>query len=749
MARLLYRVGRFSARHRLLTFLTWTLTLVVLAVITLTGMKFSDGAFEIPGTESSTALNTVEREFPDTATQPGTGSLQVVVQTPDDENVTDPAAAARIIELRENLSGLPHVKTVSDPLDPANPYISPDLSTAVLSVDLSGITDANAETVYDEVLEAAENQRDQDWKTAEVGGSLGSGVPEILGPSEIVGVAIAFLVLVLTFGSLRAAGANMVGAIVGVGVGILGVLASSALYPIGSITPILAVMLGLAVSIDYGLFVLARFRAELRAGREIDDAIGISVGTAGSSVVFAGTTVIIALTGLAVVNIPFITEMGLAGAVAVLIAILMALTLLPALMMSMGHNVLPRKERSRYKRSVAPTRESGLVSHRGKEQNTRIGYLERWGASVVKHPLLTVIGAVTLLVIMAVPVLSLKTSLSMPGGEDPQSTQRAAYNLIAEKFGDGAQNPLIVLAEGQAISKAQPDIMSTLESIHDVQTVFPSGVSTTGDTAIFTVIPESGAVDEATKDLVRDIRKFSNTIPGVSLQVTGVTAVGIDVDQKLGDALVLYIVLIVGLSLILMMIMFRSILVPLIATAGFLLSLGAGLGVTVAVFQWGWLGSLFAAPLGNPLLSLLPILIVGILFGLAMDYQVFLVSRIHEAHSKGLPAREAILDGFGRTAFIVVAAATIMAAVFGGFALSPSSLVASIALALAVGVVADAFLVRMVIVPAILALTGEAAWWLPKWLGRVLPHIDAEGSALEAPTVSTVRDDFEATSRVQ
>lgn len=733
MARLLYRLGRFSARHSIATVSAWGLTLLVLAVITLTGMKFSEGGFDIPGTESSTAMAVVQDEFPDTKADPGTGALQVVLQVDDDQEITSPENAARIADVIAELSAVTHVDAVSNPLDPAQPYVSSDLDTVVITVSLTDVTEENAEGIYDDILEIAGQQR-ADFANAEVGGHIGSNVPEILGPTEIVGVAVAFLVLLLTFGSLVAAGANMLGAIAGVAVGILGVLAASAINPIGSVTPILAVMLGLAVSIDYGLFVLARYRAELRHGKRIDEAIGVAVGTAGSSVVFAGVTVIIALVGLAVVNIPFITEMGLAGALAVLVAILMAVTLMPAFMRLMGLRALPRKERTRYARSSRygdepDARVTGMLEASRAPSAVRIGFLERWVALIVRRPLVALTGAVAVLAMLAVPVLSMKTSLATPGGEDPDSSQRAAYTLIADEFGDGAQSPLVILAEGDDIEARTADISADLESMSDVDAVIPTAVNDAGNAAIFTVIPKSGPVDASTKELVRDIRGAD--IAGAEIRVTGETAIGIDVDQKLSDALVLYIALIVGLSLILLMIMFRSILVPIVATGGFLLSLGAGLGATVAVFQWGWLDVVFAAPLGNPMLSLLPILIVGILFGLAMDYQVFLVSRMHEAYVKGLSPKEAILDGFGRTAFVVVAAAAIMAAVFGGFALSPSSLVASIALALAVGVLADAFIVRMIIVPAVLSLLGRAAWWMPRWMQKALPHLDTEGQALE------------------
>ena len=353
-----------------------------------------------------------------------------------------------------------------------------------------------------------------------------------------------------------------------------------------------------------------------------------------------------------------------------------------------------------------------------------------WGRVVTRRPWIVAIATAAVLAVAATPVLTMQTSLSIPGGENPESSQRAAYELVADKFGAGAQDPLVVLVRtDQPIDTVAATAQESIEGLPDVHLVVPAGVSEDGTTALLTVFADSGPLDDRTTQLVRDIRSVD--VEDATLAVTGGTAIGLDSDEQLRTALILYVALIVGLSLILLIVLFRSILVPVVATVGFLLSLGAGLGATVAIFQWGWLGPLVQAPQGNPLLSLLPIVVTGILFGLAMDYQVFLVSRIHEAYRHGLSPKDAIRAGFERSAPVVVAAAAIMTAVFAGFALSPSSLVGSIALALAVGVIADAFFVRMIFVPAVLALLGRSAWWIPRWLDRVLPDLDVEGAALD------------------
>ncbi len=684
-------------------------------------MKFGEGAFDVPGTNSSRTMESMEDAF---GTQEQAPSLQLVVESSNGP-VSDDAEEVRTALQR--LDSLPFVDEVSEPFNPTRPYISADQSTAVATITFAEMDEEQAELAATRVADIAQGLDDKSGMSAEIGGSLSGGVPDILGPSEIVGAAVAFLVLLITFGSLVAAGANMLGALLGVGVGVLGVLAFSAFSPIGSVTPILAVMLGLAVGIDYALFILSRFRSELRSGTDTSTAIGRATGTAGSSVVFAGATVIIALVGLTVVGIPFLGEMGLAAAFAVAVAVLMSLTLLPAFMGAMGRNALPKKLRVRTNFPATSPK-----------------WVTSWADSVVRRPWVAVVVATAALLVVAAPVMSMQTSLITPGGEDPESSQREAYDLIADKFGDGAQDPLVVLVSAKNdVAAAMEDANREIGDLDGVATVIPSGVSNNGRSGLLTVLADSGALDEETKDLVQDIRGLD--VDDATLGVTGSTAIALDSDEQLRNALLTYIILIVGLALFLLIILFRSLLVPLIATLGFLLSLGAGLGATIAVFQWGWLDGLISAPQGNPLLSLLPIIVTGILFGLAMDYEVFLVSRIHEAHRNGEDPVAAIRTGFAQSAPVVVAAALIMTAVFSGFALSHSSLVGSIALALAVGVIADALLVRMVLMPAMLTILGKAAWWNPAWLNRILPEIDVEGHNLKEPSLVPEPDKMQAT----
>ena len=397
---------------------------------------------------------------------------------------------------------------------------------------------------------------------------------------------------------------------------------------------------------------------------------GSAVGTAGSAVDVAGATVIIALAGLSVVGIPFLGEMGLAAAFAVAVAVVMALTLLPALLGFMGTRALPRRERRR---------------RRGVEAPSTPAFLLRWGNAVTRHRVLSLFVGAGVLLVAAVPVLSMQTSLSTPGGEDPKSPERAAYTIIADEFGAGSQSPLVVLAQKPDVADAQQQIVDRLSAIDGVSMVIPVAVSADGDTAMLTMMSSYGPLDERTTELVGQVRALSGEVADARLLVTGATAVGLDSDEQLHSALALYIALIVGLSFLLLVVLFRSLLVPILATVGFLLSLGAGLGATVAVFQWGWLDAVVPSPQGNPLLSLLPLVVTGILFGLAMDYQVFLVSRMKEAYAIGFRPIDAIREGFRHSAAVGVAAAAIMAAVFGGFWQIPSSLVGSIDLVLLAG----------------------------------------------------------------
>lgn len=736
MARLLYRLGLTAVRRRALVIVVWLLLLIGAgaAAVTLSGPTAN--SFSIPGAESTTALATVGEKFPQVAAKGA--NAQMVMVAPPGKTVLDPAVAQAITGAVTSVGEVPGIARVTNPLSPQQPIVSLDRRVAVATVTFSQTQGNVTKESLDGVQRAVDGARAAGLDV-KVGGNAFQGVPEVLGPGEIAGVIVAFAVLLLTYGALAAAGANLLTALIGVGIGAAGITALTGFVDLQSTTSILAVMLGLAVGIDYALFIFARFRAELRAGRPVPQAVGRATGTAGSAVVVAGLTVVIALAGLSVVGIPFLAEMGLAAAATVVIAVLVALTLVPALLSLLGTRVLRRRDRA----AVAA---GGGVGGTDTEPTPGIddqpsetapaaaidaerGFLAGWSRLVTRRPVLAALGGVVILGLLAAPVFSMRTSLPDSGTADPASQQRQAYDLVAKNFGPGLNGPLLVLVQGPDGVAQAAGAVAAVKAEPGVLAVTPPQPSADGTAALFTVIPTSGPHDEATATLVNNLRN-KDFGAGVDVSITGNTAVSIDVSNTLSGALPVYLVLVVGLALLLLLIVFRSVLVPLTATIGFLLSYGAALGVTTAVFQWGWLGDVFGVKQPAPLMSLLPIIVVGILFGLAMDYQVFLVSRIHEAHAHGDEPVAAVRHGFRRSAPVVVAAASIMAAVFGGFIGSGDVMIKSIALALTVGVLTDAFVVRMLVIPAVLSMLRGSAWWLPRWLNRVLPHVDVEGAAL-------------------
>ncbi|WP_116202244.1 MMPL family transporter [Amycolatopsis circi] len=710
MAPFLYRLGRLSFRRRALVAAVWALVLMALGAgaLTLSG-KLSDSV-TIPGTESQQAIDRLAEHFPQAAA--GGGTARVAIAAPDGQKITDPAGQAAVEGVVGKLKSAPKVASVVDPFQAKS--ISPDgrVALAQVSYQVKGFELGDADR---EALLATGNHAKQLGYQVEYGGDAVQGIPAT-GATEGLGVAVAAVVLIITFGSLLAAGIPLLTALIGVGVGMAGIMLASGSMELNSNTPVLALMIGLAVGIDYALFIVSRYRHELAEGREPEEAAGRAVGTAGSAVVFAGLTVIIALAGLTVVGIPFLGQMGVAAAATVVVAVLIALTLLPAVLGFAGTRVGNNKIRVR-RRTEGPT------------------HGERWARFVARHRVPVLLAALVGLAVVAIPALSMQLGLPNDSTAAPDTTQRKAYDLVSKGFGEGANGPLLVVVDTgpnhnpASLKQAAADI----GKLPDVAAVTPPKVNPAGDTAVLTVIPKSGPSSTQTEDLVSAIRAQSGPLQentGGSLAVTGQTAANIDVSQKLSDAMLPYLALIVGLAFLLLMLVFRSVVVPLKATLGFLGSVVATFGAVVAVFQWGWLTDLLGVASTGPIMSMLPILLIGVLFGLAMDYQVFLVTRMREEHVHGAEPQEAMATGFRHGARVVVAAALIMISVFAGFVLAESTLIQSIGFALAFGVLVDAFVIRMTIVPAVMSLLGRGAWWLPKWLDRILPNVDVEGEGL-------------------
>lgn len=715
MATLLYRLGRFSFRRAWIIIGIWTALLITVlgGGIALGGQ--SQESFVIPGTESQEALDRLSAVFP----QVSGASVQVVSEVPDGADVNDEEYKQVIIDQAAAIAKIDGVDTVVTPFDEyAGRAISDDATMALTKVQLDGVSSDVSQDTVDAILATAEIGEDGGLTVA-FGGQVLQDNSVGLTPTEGLGVLIAGVVLVITFGSLLAAGMPLLSAIIGVGIAAGGILGVSAFTVVSSSAPLLAVMIGLAVGIDYSLFIISRHRKQLADGLDPEESTAMAVGTAGSAVVFAGVTVIIALLGLLVVQIPFLSVMGIGAAVAVLIAIGIATTLVPALLGLSGARLMPKGRA--LKRAAADAKPA-------------LG--QRWVKLVLKAPIVAVLAVVAILGTLAIPALSL--DLNLPGGDSqPEgSTVREAYDMTTEGFGPGFNGPLVIAVDITQTTDILADLDSIGEELRGLDDVayVAQGIPNTGlDTAIIQVTPSSGPNDVETKELVQAIRDLGPTIEdkyGTPIFVTGSTAVAIDISQRLTDALIPFGLVVVGLSIILLMMVFRSVLVPIKAALGFLLSVVAAFGVVVAVFQWGWAADLLNVEHTGPIISFMPIILMAVLFGLAMDYEVFLVSGMREEFVKTGNARYAVEHGFAGAARVVTAAALIMFFVFIAFVPEGMGAIKPIALGLAVGVAFDAFLVRMTLVPALMALFGRAAWWMPKWLGRLLPNVDIEGEQL-------------------
>ncbi|MGW5188793.1 MMPL family transporter [Kribbella sp. NPDC004138] len=721
MANFLYRLGRFSYQRRRLVAAVWALFLVLLGVGALTLGGKTANTFSIPGTESQRALDALKQELPAASG----ASATVVVKAPDGKTLADPTVKAAVGATVAKVAKVPEVIAAIDPF--TSKAISPDGTTGLISVQF----DKPADELSHESSDGYDGLSALSSGDLQVvpGGQIKAGVPEI-GATEVIGVAVAAVVLVVTFGSLVAAGMTLVTALLGVLAGMAGLFIVTAFTDVSSTAPILALMLGLAVGIDYALFISSRHRSQLGEGMDPEESVARATATAGSAVLFAGATVVIALAGLSVVGVPFLTAMGLAAAATVLTAVLVALTLLPALLGFVGNRVLPRKLR-KAPAAVAPVEGFGF----------------RWGRLVTRLRVPIVAVGIIGLGLLAIPAKDMQLALPDGASAAAGSNQRVAYDLTAAAFGPGANGPLVVVVKSNDAATSNTLVQQVLgktQGLPDVVAAQPAAASQDGTTRLLQVIPRSGPASEETADLVKNLRSAVKPLAtgDASISVTGNTAVGVDVSNKLSDALPTYLFVVIGLSFLLLLLAFRSVLVPLKATLGFVLTIGATFGITVAVFQEGHLASWVGVDSPGPLVSFLPIIMMGILFGLAMDYEVFIVSRVREEFVHGRHANDATVQGLGHGARVVTAAALIMASVFAGFILVEDPIIKAIGFGLTIGVLIDAFVVRMTLVPAILSLLGDRAWWFPRWLDRLTPRVDIEGETLraEAPKPKELAD---------
>ncbi|MDT0268308.1 MMPL family transporter [Streptomyces sp. DSM 44915] len=725
MATFLYKLGRLSFRRRWWVALLWLALLVGITGAAATAGAAPEDDFALPGTEAQEAFDVMEREFP----QANAENLesQVVVQAPGEESLEDPAYRAAIDEMVADLSQGDLVASVVDPFEGG--AVNESGNTGYLTVSYDATWGDITPEMREQLTDAMEVGRDAGL-TVEANGEVAMGEMEMAG-GEIIGIVVAAIVLVITFGSLVAAGLPLLTALVGVGVAMMGIAALSSTLGLSETTGILAMMIGLAVGIDYALFIASRYRAELVEGHDREEAAGRAVGTAGSAVVFAGLTVIIALGGLAVVNVPVLTKMGFAAAAAVAVAVILALTLVPAALGIVGKRIFGRKLRAQNPETGVPT----SLNKPGKDNGGT-----RWARAVLRRPALVLAASVVGLGVLALPVASMEQGLPDNGTQPEDSTLRKSYDMLSEGFGPGFNGPLMMVIDatgsGGNAEQVAEQVAERLNGMEEVLATAPPNLNPEGTVATVLAFPTTGPSDHDTTVLVEhlrdDVAPQLEADSGANVLVSGTTAANIDFSKVMSDALVPYLILVVGLAFVLLVLVFRSLVVPLKAALGFLLSVLAALGAVVAVFQWGWAADLIGVEETGPIMSMMPIFMVGVIFGLAMDYEVFLVTRMREAYVHGEDARQSVITGFNLNARVVTAAAAIMISVFAGFAVTGGeAMIKMMGFGLAAAVLLDAFVVRMTIVPALLGLIGDRAWWLPKWLDRILPNVDVEGESLE------------------
>ncbi|GAA2042335.1 MMPL family transporter [Agromyces tropicus] len=778
MSSALHALGRWAYRARLLVVLLWVGVLASLfAFAGLLGTG-TNNTYAFPGTQSQDALDSLARTFPQFS---GT-SAQLIAVAPDGGDVTDSDFESAVDDAITALGKIPQVSAVSSPYDDTSSAdISSDSSAVLVTIQLT----AQAVDVLPSTSDAlqAEGRTLQgnlpDGSRVSVGGALYSQVNPGIGLSELTSVFIALGVLLLTFGSLVAAGMPITTALVGVGAAVAVVLTATRWLTVTSTAPLLAVMLGLAVGVDYSLFIVSRHQDQMKHGMPPEESAPRAVATAGSAVMFAATTVIIALLGLSVARIPFLTITGISAALAVATAALVALTLTPALLAFARWHVVPKRYRPGHRddegageadatEAAEPAEAAGQTApaapepggsggaadaagpgdESGDESGEDAGapapetparpggFFGHWVRGAIRWPPVTVVLITGVLALAALPATHLRLALPDSGSLPEGAPGRVTYDLIAEYFGAGANGPLILT--GSVIQSTDPvdlvdDLGADVAKVPGVAAVPLATPNETGDTAVIQVIPEGAPDSEQTEQLVHRLRAMHDVFLddyAVDLAVTGYTALGIDISERLGSALLPFGLLVVGLSLVLLAMVFRSIVVPITAALGYVLSIGAAFGLTSLVFVDGFLaGPLNVESVGS-VTSFMPIIVMGVLFGLAMDYEVFLVSRMREEYLMSGEPRPAIERGFHSSARVVTAAGIIMFTVFSGFILNGEASMQPIAFGLATGVAIDAFIVRMTLTPAVLAWFGRHAWWFPASLDRALPHFDVEGEGL-------------------
>ncbi|MCE0540140.1 MMPL family transporter [Kineosporia rhizophila] len=730
-------LARWCYQHRYVVIALWLALLVGLGAATAArGTAYADD-FNLSGTESARALELLEQASPDQAGDTG----QIVIHS-ENGPVTDAAVEQRVKPMLAEVAELPHVLSVTGPYDEAGAaQIAPDGTIAFATVQFDGLAQDVPIPDIEKVIDTAQ-EIDGDGLQIELGGQvIQQASSEIGGTAELIGVAAAAVILFLVFGSLFASLMPILVALFGVGVGITAIGQLSHLMSLSTIAPTLAALIGLGVGIDYALFIVTRYRNNLKSGIAPEEAAVRALNTSGRAVLFAGGTVVIALLGLLVLGVSFLAGMGIGAAVTVLATVAAAITLLPAALGVLGTRLLSRRER----RLLA---EQGPSASHAQE-----GFWGRWSHLIARRKALFGFVATAMIVLLALPALSLRLGSSDAGNDPESSTTRQAYDLLAEGFGPGSNGPLLLVAELGADSDAQAlqALATTVEQTPGVAAVSAAPVEPGSPLGMIQVIPASSPQDVETSELIERLR--DDVIPqaesGTSMQVHvgGATAIFDDFADVLTGKLPLFIGVIIGLGFLLLLIAFRSVVVPLTAAVMNLVAAAASFGVLVAVFQWGWGSELIGAGPGGPVEAFLPVIMLAILFGLSMDYQVFLVSRMHEEWHHTRDNARAVTVGQAETGRVITAAALIMIFVFAAFILEGQRVIAEFGVGLAAAVAIDAFLIRTVLVPAVMHSLGNSNWWLPGWLDRILPHLSVDPADEPLPTAEVEEPPAELVSR--
>ena len=732
----LYGLARFCARHRF-----WILTVWLVLAVALVGVSHRLGDntndnLTLPGTGSQHTTDALSKSFPDQAN--GTSPIVLHVST---GKLTDSKYAGAVNQAAADVAKAPDVASVVNPLTSQGASaLSKDQATGYLSVTLSVNPGQLTEDDAQAIINAAAKPAQAAGIQVETGGQLGAKVSTpSTETSELIGIIAAMVILTLTFGTVVAMLLPIVTAILALASTLSVITILSHAITVSTVAPTLATMIGLGVGIDYALFIVTRHFRGLGDGLDLRESIARAVATSGGAVVFAGSTVTIALVSLAVANIPLVTTMGLMAAIAVIVAVLAALTLLPAMLSITGPHINSLRVRGRH-----PERRDPARPHKG--------LWARWAGGVARHPVIAMVAALAILIPLAVPLLSLSLGQKDVAALSTSTTERRAYDLISQNFGPGVNGPLIIAVSlgspaqastsSSSSSSAGSDPRATdprlqmlqkdVSATHGVAAVTPIQIDQAGTTAYFNAIATTGPADQATADLVSTLR--SSVIPAadkgtnMTAYIGGTTAGYADLASVIASKLLLQILVVIALSFVLLLLAFRTVLVPVQAAVMNLLSIGAAYGVLTALFQWGWLHGLIGLDGAVPVVSYVPLFMFAVLFGLSMDYEVFLVSQIKEHVDQGQDYTRSVISGLVTSAVVITAAASIMVFVFGGFVLNGDPTVKQFGIGLAVAVILDATVVRCLLVPARMVMLGKHTWYLPRWLGRILPRISIEGT---------------------